>query len=100
MIFKTSIESLVKIIYCHVLGDYFFSSNYIQTTKYNNVYHLIIHCILYSLPFYFCFDLDWRLGVLTAIHFLIDRGKIMNKVNYVQDQILHYTIAFILYDIY
>lgn len=97
MIFSTSIEIIVKIIYCHVIGDYVLSSDYIQTTKYNNIYHLIIHCILYSIPFYFCFGLDLKLVILTEIHFLIDYTKIINKINYIQDQIVHYLVALILY---
>lgn len=97
MIFFTPIELILKIIYCHILGDYVLSSNYIQTTKYKNFYHLIIHCILYTIPFYFCFGLDDKLLAIFITHISIDLAKIKNKINYVQDQILHYIIALILY---
>lgn len=97
MIFSIPIELLLKIIYCHVLGDYVLSSNYIQTTKYENFYHLIIHCILYTIPFYFCFGLDKKLLIVFLTHIFIDFAKIKNKINYVYDQILHYIVALFLY---
>lgn len=97
MIFSTPIELLLKIIYCHVLGDYVLSSNYIQTTKYENFYHLIIHCILYTIPFYFCFGLDKKLLIVFLTHIFIDFAKIKNEINYVYDQILHYIVVLFLY---
>ena len=97
MIFNTPIELILKIIYCHVLGDYVLSSNYIQTTKYENFYHLIIHCILYTIPFYFCFGLSLDLLFVFYFHICIDHLKITNKINYFYDQIMHYIAALILY---
>ena len=92
------LESFIVIVFCHLLGDYVLQSNFIATTKGSNWYHLFIHCVLYILPFYICFGLDYRLYVLFASHLIIDPLKTMyNKITYADDQLLHYLIALILY---
>ena len=45
------VRKVVKMGMCHLLGDYFFQSEYIADTKGKNWYHLFIHCVLYSFPF-------------------------------------------------
>ena len=92
------IELLVKIILCHLVGDYVLQCDFIAQTKGNNWYHLFVHCALYILPFYLCFGFDWRLAVLFISHIIIDPLKARwGKITYDQDQTLHYVIAAILY---
>lgn len=90
------IETLLKIIMCHLIGDYVLQSNFIAQTKGKNWYHLLVHCFLYVVPFYIVFGFDWRLMVILITHIVIDPLKARwNKINYVTDQILHYLIALI-----
>lgn len=86
--------NIVKIIMCHAIGDYLFQSSYLADNKGKNWYLLIIHCILYCVPFAFCFGIDARLIILFGAHVIIDALKARyKKIDLLQDQILHYAIA-------
>lgn len=90
------IEILLKIIMCHLIGDYVLQSDFIAQTKGSNRYHLVVHCFLYIVPFYIVFGFDWKLIVILITHIVIDPLKARwNKINYITDQILHYLIALI-----
>ena len=92
------IETIVKIIFCHLIGDYVLQCDFIASTKGKNWYHLFVHCALYTLPFYIVFGFTWQLMVIFLTHIFIDVSKARYKViNYVTDQVLHYIIAFVLY---
>ena len=85
---KTMIELFIKIILCHLVGDYVLQCDFIAQTKGKNWYHLFVHC----------FGVNWQLAVLFATHIIIDPLKARwNKITYTQDQVLHYISAFILY---
>lgn len=87
------IETILRLIFCHLIGDYVLQSDFIANTKDKNWYHLIVHCMLYTLPFYVCFGLVWQLPVLLASHIVIDALKARyKKLSYSQDQLLHYLI--------
>lgn len=87
------IETILRLIFCHLIGDYVLQSDFIANTKKDNWYHLIVHCTLYTLPFYVCFGLVWQLPVLLASHIVIDALKARyKKLSYSQDQLLHYLI--------
>ena len=89
---------LYTIILCHLIGDYPLQIDFIAKTKGSNWYHLIVHCILYSAPFAYCFGVDWRLIPLIATHIVIDALKARwNKIGYATDQVLHYAIMVALY---
>lgn len=88
------IEKILVIVFCHLIGDYVLQSDFIAKSKGENWYHLIVHCILYTVPFYICFGLVWQYPILLATHFVIDGLKARyQKINYAQDQILHYLIG-------
>ena len=88
------IEIFVKLLICHLIGDYLLQTPFLAETKGSNWYHLFIHCILYGLPFYLIFGWCWQLGVITIAHFPIDALKARyHKLTYVQDQILHYLLC-------
>ena len=79
-----------------MLGDYFLQGDFIASTKGKNWYHLIVHCMLYIVPFILIFGLDWRVYVLLVSHIIIDPLKARyNKITYIQDQIMHYLILII-----
>lgn len=91
------LEVLFKLVLCHLLGDYVLQIDYIAKSKGSNVYHLIVHCLLYSLPFYIAFGFVWQLIPLLALHIVIDLLKarkitFKNKIvmPYWLDQVLHY----------
>ncbi|MBP5327356.1 MAG: DUF3307 domain-containing protein [Bacteroidales bacterium] len=90
-------EILFKLVICHLIGDFLFQSRYIAETKGTNWYHLFVHCMLYAIPFYFCFGWCWQLAVITILHFPIDAAKARyGKLSYFWDQVLHY-LLFLLY---
>ena len=85
------IELLLKLVFCHLIGDYVLQSDFIARTKGENWYHLFVHCVLYCFPFYMCFGIDWRLLIILVAHLIIDPLKARyKKINYIQDQVIHY----------
>ncbi len=94
----------INIVICHLLGNSYFKNNYsnndiddVKPIKDSGWNHFI-RCIMYVLPFYLCFGLGWQLIILFITHIIIDPSKAKwNRVSYIQDQVLHYIIAFLLY---
>lgn len=88
------LQKILVLIFCHLVGDFVLQSDYIAKTKGENWYHLIVHCILYTLPFYLAFGFVWQFYVLLVSHFVIDSLKArFGKINYVQDQTMHYCVC-------
>ena len=93
-------ELIFKLICCHLVGDYVLQCDFIAKTKGENWYHLLVHCMLYCLPFYACFGFDWRLLTILVAHLIVDPLKARyKKINYVQDQAIHY-VTILIYLIY
>lgn len=91
-----TIELLLKLVFCHLIGDYVLQNDFIAGTKGENWYHLFVHCALYCLPFYVVFGITWHLLFIFLTHIIIDPLKARYKViNYTTDQILHYIIILI-----
>lgn len=89
-------ELIFKILTSHMLGDYVLQSDFIARTKGENWYHLIVHSVLYVLPFYLFFGFEFDLLLVGFAHFAIDAGKARFKqLTYAHDQILHYMIAIV-----
>lgn len=92
------IRNVYMIVFCHVVGDYVLQSDFLAKTKGDNYYHLVVHCLLYVVPFVVLYGFDWRALVLFFSHILIDMAKArLRKINYFQDQLLHYGFAILLY---
>lgn len=90
------IETLITLIFCHLVGDYVLQSDFIAKTKGENWYHLFVHCALYCLPFYLVFGLTWHLVIIFVSHLITDPLKARyNKINYLTDQIVHYAVILI-----
>ena len=90
------IELMYKLIFCHLIGDYVLQIDYIAKTKGENMYHLLVHCFLYAVPFYVVFGYDLRIPIIITTHIVIDTLKARYKaINYVTDQILHYLVMLI-----
>ena len=89
-------NTLLLLVVCHMLGDYFLQVDFIAKTKGVNWYHLIVHCMLYVVPFIITFGLDWRIYILLLSHLAIDPLKARyKKITYMQDQALHYLVLLI-----
>lgn len=85
------IEKLFILIICHVLGDYVLQIDYLAQNKGRNWYCLVVHCLLYLLPFYFFFGFVWQLIPVFVIHVVVDALKARyKKINHATDQVLHY----------
>lgn len=90
------ITLIITLIFCHLVGDYVLQTDFIAKTKGENWYHLIVHCVLYCLPFFVFFGLTWQLSFIFIIHMIIDPLKARyNKINYATDQILHYIVMLV-----
>lgn len=91
------LNTLIMLIFCHLIGDYVLQSDFLAKTKGENWYHLFVHCTLYCVPFYILFGLCWQLAFIFVVHLIVDPLKARyNKINYVQDQVAHY-IAMLVY---
>lgn len=90
------INLLIKIIMCHMVGDYVLQCDFIAQTKGKNWYHLFVHCILYCIPFAIMFGIDYKLAIIFVSHIIIDPLKARyNKITYTQDQLFHYLVSLI-----
>ena len=87
---------IIELIYCHFIGDYVLQNDFIAKTKGENWYHLVVHCVLYSLPFFVLFGFTWQLSFIFITHMIIDPLKARyNKINYATDQLLHYIVMLV-----
>lgn len=85
------LEKLFILIICHLVGDYVLQIDFIAKSKGTNIYHLLVHCLLYTLPFYIAFGFVWQLIPLLVLHIVIDILKARYKlIPYWLDQVLHY----------
>ena len=74
----------------HFIGDYILQTDFLAKTKGDNIWHLFIHSVLYSLPFMIAFGFNWKVPFIIGTHIVIDALKARYKViNYVTDQVLH-----------
>lgn len=89
-------ETLFRLVMCHLVGNYVLQIDFIAKTKCENWYHLMVHCLLYCLPFYLVFGFVWQIFVLLAVHIVVDAMKARyQKINYVTDQVIHYVTLLI-----
>ena len=92
------LDTMVILIVCHLLGDYFFQTDFLAKTKGENLYHLFVHSVLYCVPFIGMFGIDYRAFLLFVSHLIIDTLKAKyGKITYTQDQVVHYLVVVLLY---
>jgi hypothetical protein len=92
------IETILILIACHLIGDYVLQCDYIATSKGTNWYHMFVHCFLYCVPFCIVFSIDYRIVLLFITHIFIDSLKARyKKINYVEDQVMHYLFALMIF---
>lgn len=51
-------ETILLIIFCHLVGDYVLQSDFIAKTKGSNWYHLFVHCGLYIFAVLYSFRIN------------------------------------------
>ena len=90
-------------IACHFIGDYVLQSDFIANTKGSNWYHLLVHSILYCIPFAILFkyvglpNVWFSISILLITHFIIDAGKARYKAcSYVEDQLFHFFVIWLI----
>jgi len=103
---RSSIDMMIYLVMCHLVGDYVLQVDFIAKTKGTNFYHLLVHCVLYCLPFFIFFGIKpWGI-ILFLSHVIVDewkanpkipKGKITPKWQYIIDQVCHYLILILLY---
>lgn len=88
---------IYKLLACHMLGDYVLQTDFLASTKGDNWWHLLAHCITYTVPFALAFGIDGRIFALLTTHMVIDTLKAReHAIGYVQDQLSHIvTLAFL-----
>lgn len=92
------LTNLYLCLVCHAIGDYVLQSDYLATTKGKNLWHLIMHALLYTVPFAAVFGIDWKVLMLFVSHGVIDYFKSSwNAIDYLMDQILHFLVVFWIY---
>jgi len=85
------VQTVYLLVICHLIGDYVLQSDFLASTKGANWYHLFVHSLLYTVPFFLYFGADWRLLYIACTHFLIDAFKARwHWIGYPEDQMLHY----------
>ena len=92
------IELLYKLLVCHFIGDYVIQIDYIAKTKGDNLWHMIVHCFLYTVPFAMLLGINQQLGAILVSHFVVDSFKARWKIiNYPTDQIAHIALLAVVY---
>lgn len=87
-------NEVIRLVLCHLIGDYVLQSDYIAKTKGENWYHLFVHSALYCLPFLIVYETS--AFPLFLSHMFIDAMKARYKqIGYVMDQFLHYLVLMI-----
>jgi hypothetical protein len=97
---------LLKILFAHMLGDYFFQTEYIARNKGSDNYILLVHSVLYTFAVYIIFGnhISYLFYILMILsHFIIDYIKarditpklIGDKRALILDQLLHYLIILV-----
>ena len=85
------------LVMLHLIGDYLFQTEFIASTKGENWYHLIVHSILYAVPFLFVVPDVKAILALILTHIVIDASKARyHLINYWEDQMLHYIVLLVM----
>lgn len=91
-------SALYKLMACHMLGDYVLQTDFLASTKSDNWWHLLAHCVTYTVPFALAFGVDWRVLDLLLSHVIVDALKSRwSMIGYAEDQAAHIVIAWVLY---
>ena len=94
--FRNVTQTLVYIVICHCLGDYFFQTEYLALNKGLDNYLLFVHCVTYCVPFILTFGFSWKIYLIFIVHFFTDLSKARyDLISLATDQIIHYFFALV-----
>jgi hypothetical protein len=85
-------NTIATLILCHVFGDYFLQTPYIAAYKTKSYYGLLVHCLLYIIPFIVIFGFQWWLLTIFVLHIYVDYLKARGLIGDVFDQVAHYLV--------
>ena len=89
-------ELIYQLVVCHAIGDYVLQNDFLARTKGENWWHLIIHCVLYTVPFALVFGVNWWLLYIFITHIIIDAAKARyKKIDYILDQTYHFGVLIV-----
>ena len=89
-------ETIIWIIICHCLGDFFFQTEFLSLNKGQNNYLLFVHCVTYCVPYILKFGLSWKICLIFIVHFCTDLSKAKyDLISFETDQIIHYLFALV-----
>ena len=92
------ITKIYMCLACHAIGDYVLQTDFLASTKGKNFWHMLMHCLLYTIPFVAVFGLRWSILILFGTHLITDLMKASWKViSYVTDQAIHLFVIFLIY---
>ena len=93
---KNVSETIIWIILCHCLGDYFFQTQHLALNKGKDNYLLFVHCVTYCTPFIVKFGISWKIFFIFIIHFIADISKARyDIISLKTDQFIHYLAALV-----
>lgn len=78
----------------HILGDYFLQSDYLALNKSKDTKICLIHCLLYTLPFFILTHNILSLLIIFCTHFLFDRYSLVKYIIWLKN---HMTPTFTYY---
>lgn len=94
----TIINSLLIILFAHMVGDFVLQPGYVNDRKGESYLYLFVHSVLYALPMYYLWGLDWKWVIIFFTHMIIDLMKARYELITIwQDQLAHIVILIIVY---
>jgi hypothetical protein len=70
---------------CHIVGDYFFQSDWMALNKNKQTVPCLIHVVLYVLPFWLLTSNLLALFLIAAAHFVFDRWSLTKYIIYAKN---------------
>jgi hypothetical protein len=93
-----TVEKLLTLLFCHLIGDYVLQSDFIATTKGKNWWHLFVHSTLYVCPLFVVYGLHWQMFFVWGFHMLFDSLKARYElIPYWFDQFMHLKTLILFY---
>jgi hypothetical protein len=70
---------------CHLVGDYFFQSDWMALNKNSKTIPCLVHVILYTIIFLFITHSLLALFLIAFTHFIIDRWSVAKYIIYIKN---------------
>jgi hypothetical protein len=78
---------------CHLLGDYITQTDWMANNKTKSFVPAFVHALVYSLPFFFIFDLSVIAAtVICYTHFVIDRYRLAKHLIFLKNKTTNWSL--------